>query len=588
MKNLKIKWKLLVSYGVIFLLLLTLGVTSISVVNMMSRKSFEYAEQLIPVIEEIGLARRNMMSVRRYLLNAMLVSDAEDYQRVEESMNTDREALFASLDAIEAVNPEYTDAVEAAREKLQGVAVYNTQIMTLSRDFENEEATAQAYDIYLNTYAPAFTEAANMMIALNDQIDQNVHSHEAKVKSVKVIAILIVIVILASALAAVILFTVSMLRYIMVPTRRLLAGAEALAEGDFKHATVEYDSADEFGTLANKITSVMGRIVFITEDLEDGLQAIAKGDFSKKSADDSQYEGEYSLLRDSVYQLTRILADMMGKIETASNEVSEGAEQVANAAQALGQGSTEQASSVQELAATLTDISHQVDVNTALIGETESNVKETVQEVAIGTDRMHQMLAAMENISATSAEIEKIIKNIENIAFQTNILALNAAVEAARAGEAGKGFAVVADEVRRLAANTAEASKNTSELISNSLRAVENGTSIAKETADTLERVNSIIGQLAEKTNNVARNSEAQNEAIKQLSVGVDQISAVVQTNTATAEESAAASEELSAQAHILQDLVSEFTGSGGAKERPSVKEPTSNTQAPDGHDFKY
>ena len=580
MKNLKVKWKLLVSYGVIFLLLLTLGVTSISVVNMMSKKSVEYAEHLVPAVEEVGTARRNMMSVRRYLLNAMLVTDEADYERVEDAMNTDREAMYASLDAVEALSPECSEAVDAAREKLQGVAAYTTQIMTLSKDFENPEATAQAYDIYLNTYAPAFTEAADMMAALSEQINQNVLQQEAKVIGARAVAIAIVLVIMAAGLAAVVVFTYCMLRYIMVPTRRLLEGAEALAAGDFQHATVTYDSEDEFGILAEKITTVMERIVFITKDLETGLQAIANGDFTKKSADDSQYQGEYTLLRDSVYQLTRILAQIMEKIETASSEVSGGAEQVANAAQALGQGATEQASSVQELAATLTDISNQVDLNAALVGETEGHVKQTVEEVALGTDRMHQMLAAMEKISAASSEIEKIIRNIENIAFQTNILALNAAVEAARAGEAGKGFAVVAEEVRRLAANTSEASKSTSELISNALHAVENGTSIAKDTAERFEKVNSIIGELAEKANSAARNSLSQSEALKQLVIGVDQISSVVQTNTATAEEGAAASEQLSAQARILHNLVSDFTGSDQAAERPRAGEWTPDAPA--------
>lgn len=215
---------------------------------------------------------------------------------------------------------------------------------------------------------------------------------------------------------------------------------------------------------------------------------------------------------------------------------------------------------MQELAATLADISQQVDENTRLIGETEHSVRESVSEVSLGTGRMQEMLVAMQNISATSSEIGKIIKSIEDIAFQTNILALNAAVEAARAGNAGKGFAVVADEVRRLAANTAEASQNTGELISKALQAVENGKSIADETAASLERINTIIGQLAEQAEKVSVNSQAQDSAIKQISIGVDQISAVVQNNSATAQQSAAASEELSAQANILKDLVARFT----------------------------
>lgn len=560
MKNLKLKWKLLVSYGVIFLFLLILGITSISVMNMMSKKSVEYAEVLVPAVEEIGLARRNMVSVRRYLLNAIIANDTEDYERIRAAMNTDRDSLYASLDAIEKLNPEYAPSIDTVREKLQGVSVYNTQIMELAQDLENSESAEQAYDIYLNTYAPAFTEAADMIVALYDEINVDVADQEKMVKTVKTVAMIVICIIFTLGALSVVLFTLLMLRYILIPARKLLEGSKALARGDFQNASVDYQSEDEFGTLAQEITSVMNRIVFITKDLAMGLQSVSEGKFDAKSSDDSQYEGEYHYLRDSIYHLNRMLSDIMNQIRSASEEVSNGAEQIAHGAQALSQGSTEQASSVQELAATLADISREVNENALLIRDTEQKVQETVLEVSHGTDRMQQMLSAMQNISTTSAEIGKILKSIEAIAFQTNILALNAAVEAARAGSAGKGFAVVADEVRRLAASTAEASKNTSVLITKALQAVEQGTSIADETAASLTRISGIIGQLATQADKVAANSQDQDSALQQISQGIEQISGVIQNNSATAQESAAAGEELSSQAHLLHDLVSRFS----------------------------
>ena len=559
MKNLKLKWKLLISYGTIFLLLLVLGISSISVSNMMSKKSTEYAEKIVPVVEEIGLARRNMVSVQRYLLNSIVENDPEGYQHVVDAMNADRDALFDSLDKIEELDPEYAEDIQAIREKLEGVSECNSKILEYSQELNNEEAAKQAYDIYTNTYDPAFIEAADMIVALNEKIDQTAMSQENMVKSTRTISICIVIVILAVSLVLVIMFTGLMLRYILVPVKKLLDGSEALARGDFAKATVNYKSNDEFGDLAKKITSVMQSIVFITEDLQMGLKSVSEGRFNAKSTDDSQYQGEYHLLRDSIYHLIKMLNDIMCQVYTASSEVSSGAEHISNASQALSQGAVEQASGVEELAATLSEISKEVGENTRAINEVEESVNKTVEEVTLSTQKMQDMLAAMDNINSTSAEIGKIIKSIEDIAFQTNILALNAAVEAARAGIAGKGFAVVADEVRRLAANTAEASKNTSELISKALVAVGNGKSIADETAASLARADEVITKLSEQAKKVAVNSQIQETAIKETSLGVDQISSVIQNNSATAEEGAAASEQLSGQANLLQQLVSSF-----------------------------
>ncbi len=559
MKNLKLKWKLIICFGSIFLLMLIVGLASISSLNRMAKIGEQYAEDIVPTVEEIGLVRRNMISVRRYLLNAIIADNEEDYQRVADALETDREALYNSLDAIEKTNADYKTDIAAIRDKLSSVSSINTLIMQQAKQFDNEQAYSLAYDIYLEQYAPTFDEAADMILELNDKINQSVDAQKQSLRVTRTTAFIIILALLVVCVIFIAVFIARMMGYILVPVHRLLVGMEALKVGDFEHAAVRYDCKDEFGQLSEAVNSAIERVVFISQDLQYGLKAVAEGNFDAKSQNDAAYTGEFGLLRDAVYQLIAILNDVMCQISTSSSQVASGAEQVANGAQALSQGATEQASSIEELAATLLSVSQQVDENAQAMTEVECSVDETVAEVGMSTEKMREMLHAMDEISDSSSRIEKIIKNIEDIAFQTNILALNAAVEAARAGMAGKGFAVVADEVRRLAANTAEASRNTAELISQSLRAVENGKTVAQDTADSLERVNGIISKLTDQAKRVVVNSKQQDETIKQTSIGVDQISAVVQNNSATAEESAAASEELSSQAAMMRQLVSRF-----------------------------
>ena len=241
---------------------------------------------------------------------------------------------------------------------------------------------------------------------------------------------------------------------------------------------------------------------------------------------------------------------------------------MSNGAQALSQGSTEQASSVERLVVTLNDLSEQVTQTAGKSRDVNNLILETVREVNDSNTKMEAMMGAMTKINNCSSEIEKIIKTIEDIAFQTNILALNAAVEAARAGEAGKGFAVVADEVRSLASKSAEAAKDTNILISNSLTAVTEGNKIAEDTQKSLMTVVTSAQQIESNMVQITEASDMQAEELRQVTLGIDQISSVIQTNSATAQESAAASEELFNQSKLLKRLVNQFRTGGDFRDR--------------------
>ena len=336
-----------------------------------------------------------------------------------------------------------------------------------------------------------------------------------------------------------------------------LAG-KAVAEGNFD-VKVSYDRQDEIGDLAAAIQSVMQHVQEIISDLSDKLSELAKGNFRVSLENTEQYPGAYRPLLNSLQEISNDLNKTMAEIKTSAKEVNAGAEQVSSGAQGLSQGATEQASSIEELSATVNDISEHIKKTAENTRLANTEAQNAGKEVSHSDKQMQQMKAAMENINQKSGEISKIIKTIDDIAFQTNILALNAAIEAARAGVAGKGFAVVADEVGNLAQKSANAAKDTTMLIEETLQAVEQGTVLADSTAESLQRVVTGTGKVTELVNQIAEASVEQSRAVEQVSTGIDQISSVVQSNTATAEESAAASEELSGQANILNDLVGRF-----------------------------
>lgn len=343
------------------------------------------------------------------------------------------------------------------------------------------------------------------------------------------------------------------------PIQKVTEAAQQIADGNFD---VEFSvkSKDEVGRLAKAFNLTIERLVNYQgyiDEISDALQDVSKGNMKVELR--REYVGQFEKLKKHMQELLLNLNSTLLQISQSAEQVDSGAEQVANSAQALSQGATEQASSIEELSASITEITEQIRKNAenAKLVHDKANFSEI--EIISSNDQMREMMIAMEQISFKSSEISKIIKIIDDIAFQTNILALNAAVEAARAGAAGKGFAVVADEVRNLAGKSAEAAKNTTILIEETISAVENGSQITNKTATSLDNSAKATKEVVALIDDIEKASQEQATAIIQINQGIEQISAVVQTNAATAEESAAASEELSGQANILQELIAKF-----------------------------
>ena len=330
-----------------------------------------------------------------------------------------------------------------------------------------------------------------------------------------------------------------------------------LSQGNLKNEVEEFKEDDEIGDLTRALAKTVQIWRDYIENISASLSELDKGNL--RFDINMEYVGDFAPIKESFQHTIYKLNDTFRRLNMSAEEVASGSEQVASGAQALAQGTTEQASSVEQLAATINEIHNHVANNAGNAKQTSDQALNTATELELGKKQMEQMITSMNQINDSSSEISKIIKTIEDIAFQTNILALNAAVEAARAGAAGKGFAVVADEVRNLASKSAEASKNTSALIESTVQSVQEGAAIANQTASSLERIVFSSQESAKLVQEISSASQEQAASIAQVTQGIDQISSVVHTNSATSEESAAASEELSTQAQILMNLVKQF-----------------------------
>jgi methyl-accepting chemotaxis protein len=361
----------------------------------------------------------------------------------------------------------------------------------------------------------------------------------------------------AVVLIAGIVVAIAVSNAIAGPITKLTKRVEQLSEGDLRSPVPEIRSRDEIYRLTIALKNTIASLNLYIGDIDGVLSNMARKNIAVTS--DIEYIGDFKPLKSSMEQIIDGLNEVISQIKASAQQVFSGAEQVASGSQALASGSTEQASAVEEVFATLSSVSEETRQTAENAEEARRITQETAVFVEEGNQRMHEMITSMENIYDASNEIRKIIKTIEDIAFQTNILALNASVEAARAGTAGKGFAVVAGEVKNLATKSSEAAKNTAGLINKAISAVEGGNQIAKATADSLAGIvqkTETAGVLIE---NISQKAVSQSAAIEQVTEAVKQISSVVQSNSATTEESAAASEELSGQVHILNGLVSEF-----------------------------
>ncbi len=563
LKKLKIKSRLLVSYALILVLTVLIAVLSISKLSAANDNLDNFANGAMAARSLVRNSRMNTNTAARLLRDMALAKDSANFETNAQEVNKLISEIQTNISNLQEMNILDAGEVNKYAQLMEEWIAIGTKVeealrTELSSSSMNTTGMTEAERMLVEECTPKLDQLVAQALVLDgftstlqdETLDESMKSTNQNM--ILVLVLLIVAVVLAFVIC--IKVTASIVR----PINEVEGAAKNLSKGILEN-DLTYNGNDEIGALVASFRRTCTELNSMITDLNRIMAEMAKGNFNVRTQAEDSYVGDFEPLLASVRKMNLNLSNTLSKINEASDQVASGSDQVSSGAQALSQGATEQASSIEQLAAAINEISEKV-VQTAQHSKTASEqVGKAGEELTLSNQKMEDMISAMSAISQSSNEIGKIIKTIEDIAFQTNILALNAAVEAARAGSAGKGFAVVADEVRNLASKSAEAAKNTTALIEESIQAVENGTKIADSTASALLLTVESTKVAVDVVDKISQATSEQSSSIQEITQGIDQISSVVQTNSATAEQSAAASEELSSQAEMLKTQVRKF-----------------------------
>lgn len=549
LEKMQLKERLIYGYGRVILRMIVSGVLSLIVIGLLMGNMLRYVENVERADVAVKICRIDVNSAARNIREMALNSDTSTYDSYQQQVETQLAEVDSELKALKATGIISDELYQEYASALSDWGNIGYSIMEQIMSGQTEEAA----DAIINQCTPALDNAVAIGKKLDAVTDKASHQAVIFTGCMTVAGILVIILSVIFAILFVKKISNVVVDSILEPLHAIEDVAKELTEGNL-HSTLEYRSEDEIGKLAHSMRKSIRILGSYVDDIGSAMKLFSEGNFDVQP--EVEWKGDFIGILDSFMAFEKSMAETVKGIQSASNEVSEGAEQVAASSNDLAEGATNQAAVVEELTATVTNVADQVAQNAQSAKEISGKVGELGNAILESNGKMHEMVDSMNEINEASKEIDKIIATINEIASQTNLLALNASIEAARAGEAGKGFAVVADQVTVLADQSAQAAKESAVLIETSVKAVEKGMVIADQTATQLEDVADNSRTITEQVGNIADTLETQTTAIHQINEGIEQINDVVQTNSATSEECAAASQEMSSEAENLRELI--------------------------------
>ena len=556
-KDLPIIHKLSLSHtGIVFMAMILAICGLIGIWRVTDKVNRIYSGPMMN-LEAIGDLRYNTSALENLILQSVNASSVGYAQLVNEA-EIYTTPLSNALDSLHSTLTN-KDAL-AIVDKISGLFAENTQSLEEMTALLSQQKKGAARTIYENECSGVMTEIRSCADQLNDLILQDGLDYYEYSKALSTGLTIAGIILIILTLMISTLLTTRVSKVIADPVQQITKASQLMQVGDLsagEHITCQ--TQDELGILSESMRQTASTLSLYINEISGALERIANGDLTQNGNALPEFLGNFASIRSSLLFILDRLNSTISNISSSAEQVSAGSRQIADGSQTLAQGASEQASAVQDLTVSINDISNEVTNTAQTAAAAKSRADEAGHQVTACTEQMSQMISAMNEIDQKSVEINKIIKTIDDIAFQTNILALNAAVEAARAGAAGKGFAVVANEVRSLAGKSAEASQNTASLINDTVSAVHRGSQIAQETAQALSLVADSTRAVSTDVDQIAITSNQEAEKLFEIANNIEQISQIIQTTSSTAEQSAAASEELSGQADILRSLVSQF-----------------------------